>query len=979
MCEERSSWFFPLSLLVLFFSIVIACPLYGQDAPAKATTTAPSAIITNVDEVSVDLLVHKKKKPVLDLKPEDIAITDNGSPVKLSDLRFVSGASGKDHPITFLFDSLDPSAATNAKDIARKILKVFPATGFVFSVFKVQGPLRLYQEFTTDRQDIEKAIHAATSDTKPSLNQTAAVAEQKLLSALQAGQSGPLSSEYDRALAQSGMAALMQSRRILQDQHTEPALAGLMALSRAMTVVPGHKLLVYFTEGLQSDAAARDMLQSIAGAANRAQVSICVVDKTALDTKIMEGLMAAQAMGGVAAFNRANPLPTGQAAQIPTTFGGGMVSMTQDRMTRTEGEGLAGNQSPLARMAESTGGAYIFSAENPKKPFRKLIADLSTYYEASYIPPKADYDGSFHQVTVKPLRAGLKIQSRAGYFALPPSGGIRPFEAELMKIFSAPQLPNDVKFRAAVLQLGNLITGNENTLVVEVPVSELESRSDANTNLLSWRVAIVSEVKDKAGNVVEHFSEDVPGHGALDAKDKAQWWVTMQRHFALPPGQYSLQTVVVDRFSGKIGGERSSITLSGASSGAFLSDVAIVRRVDPSPSELDPFEPLRYKDGKIVPKLAPQLSAGASDLSFFFLVHPDSKLPDAAMLELQVLRNGELFGQVPLGLPKELGEAFPYLASLKASSLPAGDYQVMVSLTQSGKLMEREARFSIAGPQLANAALAAGPARDSKLPDIEGAESDILPIRRHPLVITALPPDAVTRPSEEEASAIITGARQHALNYAAKLPNFLCVEITDRSVDPGGNGNWRRKDSFGELLRYVDKHETRATLEVNGHPSSMKRDDLSQWPLSLGEFGDLLNAVFEPSSKADFRWKETDALADSTVQVFEYRVDRNNNSMLLSDGGARFYAGFHGLVFIDSSTLGVRRVTMEADDLRPDFSIHAASLEIDYDYVGVGTHDYLMPVRGTIRLKRGRHQVDLNQIVFQNYRRYASQAKIVSP
>jgi hypothetical protein len=75
--------------------------------------------------------------------------------------------------------------------------------------------------------------------------------------------------------------------------------------------------------------------------------------------------------------------------------------------------------------------------------------------------------------------------------------------------------------------------------------------------------------------------------------------------------------------------------------------------------------------------------------------------------------------------------------------------------------------------------------------------------------------------------------------------------------------------------------------------------------------------------------------------------------------------------------MGIRRITMEADDLPPDFSIHATSIEVDYDYVSVGAHDYLMPARGTIRLKRGRHEADFNQVVFQDYRRYASRVKII--
>jgi len=59
-------------------------------------------ISTNADEVSLDLVVRTKSgKPVLDLKPSDLAVTDNGVPVKLSDLRLVKGVSESQHLIAW--------------------------------------------------------------------------------------------------------------------------------------------------------------------------------------------------------------------------------------------------------------------------------------------------------------------------------------------------------------------------------------------------------------------------------------------------------------------------------------------------------------------------------------------------------------------------------------------------------------------------------------------------------------------------------------------------------------------------------------------------------------------------------------------------------------------------------------------------------------------------------------------------------------
>src|SRR6185369_7905677 len=147
---------------------------------------------------------------------------------------------------------------------------------------------------------------------------------------------------------------LSESRRIVQDQHAQGGLAGLLALAHAQTAIRGRKLLVYFTDGLQPDANASDTLRLIAGAADRAEVSIYVINKTAVDTKSMDGLMQSNAMGALATYNHFNPLPTGPAAQRPTVFTGGMVSQVNDQITRVESGGLSGNSDPLSQLAAHT-------------------------------------------------------------------------------------------------------------------------------------------------------------------------------------------------------------------------------------------------------------------------------------------------------------------------------------------------------------------------------------------------------------------------------------------------------------------------------------------------------------------------------------------------------------------------------------------------------------------------------------------------
>jgi VWFA-related protein len=982
---------FALLALLLFVPQSYAQTTAPQTSASKAETPT---IVSNVDEVTLDLVVHNKKnKPVLDLKPEDITVTDNGSAVKLSDLRLVTGRSGTEHQVTLLFDRLEPAAATNARAIAAKILKAIPADGFSFSVLSVGGRLRLLQGFTSDRVAVEKAIRAATERSEGITDDDAALPEKEVIAEAQTGtdSSGAHVNTKDRNAARIMLASLQESQRIVQDQHCPPSLAGLLALARTQSQIAGRKVVIFFEQGPQLDSNAKDMLYTIAGAANRSSVSIYAVDSNAVDEQAGEGLLATMAIGGVMATNRMNPPPTGAATRSAVPMApAGSITAGADSLNRLETEGLAGYKNPLAELAGNTGGAYIVASDNLKKLLQQLVEDTTTYYEASYVPPIQEFDGKYRPVAVRPVRAGIKVRSRAGYFALPPGpgSGMRPFEAPLMKLLSETQLPTDLKFHAAVLRLGELPDGNENVLVVEVPITEVETRDDPNSNLYSLHVSIVAQVKNKAGEVIQHFSEDVPRHASLDSKGSpGSEIITMQRPFLADPGQYVVEAAVLDRNSEKAGAQRMEFEIPSETAGPSLSDVAMVQHMEPLPAEMESTEPLHYGSSKVVPNLSGQMPHGAKNISFFFVVHPDSNSAEQPRLEMEVLKSNEQIAELPLQLRKTTGAAsIPYLASVQSTSLSSGDYEVVERLVQGGKTTQRSVAFRIEGAALASAAAPENTSAMQPISDdaevavaFESQRPEIGARAGRHLVITSLPEGTVSAPSADQLEAIVAGARKRALDYTATLPNFVCVEVTNRSVDQSGNGNWKHRDSLAELLSYHDNQESRTTLQINGKRSSLKRTELNTtWPISVGEFGAMLKLVFAPASKTQFAWKEAVTLGDGTgtVQVLSYRVAHENATIDLSEGNNSIGVGFHGLVYIDRATSGIRRITLEADGLPRSFSMHAAAMTVDYDYVAISARDYLLPVRSTVSLQRGRKQIELNEISFRNYRRFASRTKI---
>ncbi len=627
----------------------------------------------------------------------------------------------------------------------------------------------------------------------------------------------------------------------------------------------------------------------------------------------------------------------------------------------------------LRYLAEGTGGIYVIK-DRLQQTLKRMNQDMTTYYEASYHSPITEYDGKFHSVDVKPLRHGLKISYPKGYIALPPRAVAgdtpQPFELPLQKMLGESQLPADLLFRAAILRMEVRPEGDVNTLAIEVPLSSLEVREDYSTKLYAAHLSILANIKDSTGTVIEHFSADIPRRGALKDIDMTKSEaISMERYFTAAPGKYILEAAVLDQNSGKAGAQRITFEIPNASAMPSLGDMVIVRQTEPVRAEGDPSDPLRHGSDEVIPNLSGQLPAGAKDVSVFFIAHVDQHAAEAATLNIQVIQNGKpLGGPSPKPVHGAESEFSSYLDKFSITQPMDGEYEVKATLSQGDKTAQSSATFTLSGFRQASA--------DAVDPDLPPLDSVAHPAG--PLVIS-FPETPIQTPPPDELKAILADAGQHAVDYRSSLPNFMCNQITNRSVDLNGSMAWKHKDKLTERLTYLNHVETRKTLEVevNGHKSDNDADE-KVGLISIGEFSYVLSNLFRPASKADFEWKKTGTIADEKVQVFDYRVARDNSTFTLRTGpNDVITVGYHGQVFIESSTRRVRRITQVADDVPKKCPVHAVSVGVDYDYVMINKHDYLLPVGAQIMLRKGYRETDLNEIEFRNFHRFSSNLKVL--
>ena len=110
-----------------------------------------------------------------------------------------------------------------------------------------------------------------------------------------------------------------------------------------------------------------------------------------------------------------------------------------ERGDRTNGlanasEGLRGNvQSVMRVLADATGGVMAIESNDPRRQLRELISDTQTYYEVSYDPKIADYNGAFRKTSFKVKQGDYRVRDRDGYLAMPPGQeNLLPYELPLL-------------------------------------------------------------------------------------------------------------------------------------------------------------------------------------------------------------------------------------------------------------------------------------------------------------------------------------------------------------------------------------------------------------------------------------------------------------------------------------------------------------------------------------------------------------------
>jgi hypothetical protein len=253
-------------------------------------------------------------------------------------------------------------------------------------------------------------------------------------------------------------------------------------------------------------------------------------------------------------------------------------------------------------------------------------------------------------------------------------------------------------------------------------------------------------------------------------------------------------------------------------------------------------------------------------------------------------------------------------------------------------------------------------------------------------IVEAPKPRPIPPPSSVEQAAILDDVREYALNYSHTLPDFICTQVTRRFNAPppgtkyGGPADsdprWYAQDTLQIRLSFSQRDGEHYTVVLIG--SQLVNQDYRKvgGAKSFGEFGSMMQQIFDPTTEAHFEWDHWGTLRGQRVMAFQYhvRLDKSKYQLVVDDN-LRITTAYHGLVEVDPNSHAVMRITAEAEGIPSEFPVQAVKDVLDYDYTELSGRRFLLPLKAQVLMK-GKEVWSRLDEEFRVYRKYSAESDI---
>jgi hypothetical protein len=438
---------------------------------------------------------------------------------------------------------------------------------------------------------------------------------------------------------------------------------------QSMESLPGRKVVLYLSDGLDFPMDRRDAVENLISYANRAGVSFYTVDTRGLklEDPMMRSLAELQRTAAISSTQAIDPV-NGHKEDDNIA-----LSITSNR------------QLSLRELAEATGGFPIANTNEIAAPMQRVMEDIRSHYELAYTPSSLNYDGRFRKIEVKVNRPHVVIQTRKGYFALPDVNGkpLQPFEAVALNAINTRSSSHGLTYNLAVMKFRSMENRVQHQVAFDVPVNSLEVKTDPSGKG-SARAGLVALFRNQSGEIIAKIGREVTRTfrgTAVPAKEEDH--IVYEEAVELPPGHYIVDSAVTDEQANRTSVKRIALFVPPARDFG-LSSLQLVR--DRENSSTSSSMALAAAENRTLPILSDSVSS-AKPVYLYFVLYP-GKAQSHPRVSLQVLRDGREVASKLVDLPEARPDgSVPVMLKLA----PAQGHCDILVTAQQDKLMAQSA------------------------------------------------------------------------------------------------------------------------------------------------------------------------------------------------------------------------------------------------------------------------------------------------
>jgi VWFA-related protein len=660
-CPRQHKFCAVLMLLVLLESYLLA---QQTDYAFHAET---ELVLVNVT------VRDKSGKLVLDLKPEDFQIKEDGKPQKVVSFdventdavpvmdvaqakpfdaspapalnsrgpQAAAAIEFKDRRLIVLFfdlSGMEPDEIDHSVAAAQNYVDKQMAPADLVSVVSLGSSLQVNQDFTSDHGLLKKALQ--------SLNPGAGQGFEE-------GSTGTTEGTPDTG---GSFTADDTEYNIF---NTDRRLEALRSVAERLSHVQQKKSLIYFSSGIdRTGIENQSELRAATNAAVRANLSFYTMDIRGLQALVAGGEAQNASLRGTSPYS-----------------GQSTLNALNSNFT---------TQETLVTLAADTGGRAFLDSNDFSKVFKGVQEDTSTYYVLGYHSTNPARDGRYRHITVSLNRPGVKIEFRRGYYApadykhSTQEDRERQLEEELNSDLPATDLP-------LYLAAGYFRIGDNKFFVpisLAVPGSQIPFSSTSNQDKATLDVIgmALDSNKRQVGDMRDTVKLAVNTSAEVRRKN-----VQYDSGFILLAGKYHLKFVVRENQSGRMGSFETDVDIPDLKTQLLkISSVVLANQIQPAKKNHSNNDPLIRNGTELIPSVTHVFSTGQHLYLYFEIYDPGhetrgtDKPKSAKDSGIRLLTNIAFFQ----GKVKAYESPLQEVKELNAQDRGAAVFQLDVPLTQ---------------------------------------------------------------------------------------------------------------------------------------------------------------------------------------------------------------------------------------------------------------------------------------------------------